>query len=123
MIALDFGNCCFNGTRENYIMIVIAPKTDFASKDAFLDGAIQFLNADESSDFYDEEYEEYYRERSYEPFDINIDSDFKDMSQRVGFLHEPVLQAFAVGKDEWNDWSAILETKSEYILYRWATSA
>lgn len=123
MIALDFGNCCFNGTLENYIMIVIAPKTDFASKDAFLDGAIQFLNADESSDFYDEEYEEYYQERSYEPFDINIDSDFRDMSQRVGFLHEPVLQAFAVGKDEWNDWSAILETKSEYILYRWATSA
>ena len=68
-------------------------------------------------------YEEYYRERGYEPFDINIDSDFTDMSPRVGFLHEPVLQAFAVGKDEWNDWSAILETKSEYILYRWATSA
>ena len=123
MIALDFGNCCFNGARENYIMIVIAPKTDFASKDAFLDGAIQFLNADESSDFYDEEYEDYYRERNYEPYDIDIDSDFKDMSQRVGFLHEPVLQAFAVGKNEWNDWSAILETKSEYILYRWATSA
>ena len=122
MIVLDFGNCCFNGSREEYIMIVVAPKADFASKDAFLDGAIRFLNADENSDFFDD-YEELYQERSYEPVNIDIDADFKNMNQRVGFLHEPVLQAFSVGKDEWNDWSAILETKSEYILYRWATSA
>ena len=85
MIVLDFGNCCFNGSREEYIMIVVAPKTDFASKDAFLDGAIRFLNADENSDFFDD-YEELYQERSYEPVNIDIDADFKNMNQRVGFL-------------------------------------
>ena len=122
MIALDFGNCAFNGNLENYIMLVIAPKREFDSMDAFVDRAIVFLNSDSQSDFCDD-YATVYSERIYKPCECGIDADFRQMSKRVGFQHEPILHSYLLIEPKWNDMTYILETETEYILYNWGTAA
>ena len=48
MIAIDFGNLCFNvGASEQNILVVAAPKHTFSSLDDFITAALKFMESDE----------------------------------------------------------------------------
>ena len=48
MIAIDFGNLCFNvEASEQTILVVAAPKHTFSSLDDFITAALKFLESDE----------------------------------------------------------------------------
>lgn len=46
-----------------------------------------------------------------------------EMNQRVTILYEPMIKAVNIIPPKWNDITLGLETKTEYILYMWGTSA
>lgn len=124
MIAIDFGNLCFNnGSSEQNILAVIAPKNIFVSLDEFITAAIAFLDSDER--FYGN-WTDIYKDRTNLPASDDdimwMKSRLEEMNQRVDVLYEPVIKAVNVIPPKWNDITLGLETKSEYILYSWATS-
>lgn len=125
MIAIDFGNLCFNsGTSEQNILAVIAPKNIFISLDDFITAAIAFLDSD--GRFYDN-WTEIYKNRTNLPASDDdimwMKSRLEEMNQCINVLYEPVIKAINVIPPKWNDITLGLETKSEYIFYLWATSA
>ncbi len=124
MIAIDFGNLCFNnGSSEQNILAVIAPKNIFVSLDEFITAAIAFLDSDER--FYGN-WTDIYKDRTNLPASDDdimwMKSRLEEMNQRVDVLYEPVIKAVNVIPPKWNDITLGLETKSEYIFYSWATS-
>ncbi len=124
MIAIDFGNLCFNnGSSEQNILAVIAPKNIFVSLDEFITAAIAFLDSDER--FYGN-WTDIYKDRTNLPASDDdimwMKSRLEEMNQRVDVLYEPVITAVNVIPPKWNDITLGLETKSEYIFYSWATS-
>ncbi len=125
MIAFDFGNLCFNASHlEDSILIVVAPKNEFSSLDDFITAALKFLESDE--ELYDN-WTEIYKERTNLPAsddDIKwMKSRLDAMNESVYILYEPIIKAVNVIPPRWNDTPMGLETKSEYILYLWGTSA
>lgn len=124
MIAIDFGNLCFNnGSSEQNILAVLAPKNIFVSLDEFITAAIAFLDSDER--FYGN-WTNIYKDRTNLPASDDdimwMKSRLEEMNQRVDVLYEPVIKAVNVIPPKWNDITLGLETKSEYIFYSWATS-
>ena len=124
MIAIDFGNLCFNnGSSEQNILAVLAPKNIFVSLDEFITAAIAFLDSDER--FYGN-WTDIYKDRTNLPASDDdimwMKSRLEEMNQRVDVLYEPVIKAVNVIPPKWNDITLGLETKSEYIFYSWATS-
>ncbi len=124
MIAIDFGNLCFNnGSSEQNILAVLAPKNIFVSLDEFITAAIAFLDSDER--FYGN-WTNIYKDRTNLPASDDdimwMKSRLEEMNQRVDVLYEPVIRAVNVIPPKWNDITLGLETKSEYIFYSWATS-
>ncbi len=70
MIAIEFGNFCFNSaTSEQNILAVIAPKNKFASLDDFITAALKFMESDEK--FYDN-WTELYKNRTSEIPQTNL---------------------------------------------------
>lgn len=125
MFAIDFGNLCFNvGVSEQSILIVVAPKNEFLSLDDFITAALKFLESDE--DFCDN-WTKMYKNRTNSPASADdmawMRSRLDEMNQRVTILYEPVIKAVNVVPPKWNDITLGLETKNEYILYMWGTSA
>ena len=125
MIAIDFGNLCFNiGVSEQNILIVIAPQNDILSLADFIPAALKFLESD--GEFYDN-WTEMYKNRTNLPAsadDIDrMKSSLDEMNKHVKILYEPVVKAVNVIPPKWNNISLGIETKSEYILYLWGTSA
>ena len=125
MIAIDFGNLCFNvDTSEQTILIVVAPKNEFVSLDDFITEALKFLESDE--EFYDH-WTEMYKNRVNLPASADdiawMKSRLDAMNEKVNILYDPVIKAVNVIPPKWNDQTLGLETKSEYILYLWGTSA
>lgn len=124
MIAISFGNLCFNtGASEQNILIVVAPKNIFSSLNDFITAALIFLESDER---FCGNWTEMYKNRTNLPAsDDNVawmKSRLENMNQRIDILHEPVIKAVNVIPPKWNDISLGLETKSEYILCLWGTS-
>lgn len=124
MIAISFGNLCFNtGASEQNILIVVAPKNIFSSLNDFITAALIFLESDER---FCSNWTEMYKNRANLPAsDDNVawmKSRLENMNQRIDILHEPVIKAVNVIPPKWNDISLGLETKSEYILCLWGTS-
>ena len=124
MIAISFGNLCFNtGASEQNILIVVAPKNIFSSLNDFITAALIFLESDER---FCSNWTEMYKNRTNLPAsDDNVawmKSRLENMNQRIDILHEPVIRAVNVIPPKWNDISLGLETKSEYILCLWGTS-
>lgn len=124
MIAIDFGNLCFNAqASEQNIIFVAAPKKVYSSMDAFITEALNFLESDER---FCDNWNEMYKNRTNLPAsDDNVawmKSRLENMNQRIDILHEPVIKAVNVIPPKWNDISLGLETKSEYILCLWGTS-
>ncbi|MBD5153866.1 MAG: hypothetical protein HDT15_13395 [Oscillibacter sp.] len=124
MIAVDFGNGCFNvSASEQNIMIVVAPQNEFSSLDGFIAAALKFLESD--GRFHDN-WTERYKNRTNllaSADDIAwMKSRLDEMDQCVNILYEPVVKAVNVIPPKWNDVTLGLETKSEYILYLWSTS-
>lgn len=118
MIAIDFGNLCFNnGSSEQNILAVIAPKNIFVSLDEFITAAIAFLDSDER--FYGN-WTDIYKDRTNLPASDDdimwMKSRLEEMNQRVDVLYEPVIKAVNVIPPKWNDITLGLETKSEYIF-------
>lgn len=126
MFAIDFGNLCFNvgSDSEQSILIVVAPKNEFLSLDDFVTAALKFLESDE--DLCDN-WTEMYKNRTNSPASADdmawMRSRLDEMNQRVTILYEPVIKAVNVIPPKWNDITLGLETKNEYILYMWGTSA
>ncbi len=125
MIAIDFGNLCFNvDVSEQNILIVVAPKNEFVSLDDFITEALKFLESDEN--FYDY-WTEIYKNRINLPASADdiawMKSKLDEMNKNVNILYDPVVKAVNVIPPKWNDITLGLETKSEYILYLWGTSA
>ena len=125
MIAIDFGNLCFNvGASEQNILVVAAPKHTFSSLDDFITAAFKFLESDER--FYDN-WTELYKNRTNLPASDDdlawMKSRLEEMNQRINILWEPATQAVNVIPPKWNDITLGLETINEYILYLWSTSA
>ena len=124
MIAISFGNLCFNtGASEQNILIVVAPKNIFSSLNDFITAALIFLESDER---FCGNWTEMYKNRTNLPAsDDNVawmKSRLENMNQRIDILHEPVIKAVNIIPPKWNDISLGLETKSEYILCLWGTS-
>ena len=125
MIAIDFGNLCFNvGVSEQNILIVVAPQNEFLSLDDFITEALKFLESDEN--FYDH-WTEMYKNRTNLPASSDdiawMKSRLDEMNKNVKILYEPVIKAVNLFPPKWHDITLGLETKNEYILYLWGTSA
>lgn len=124
MIAIEFGNLCFNVTSsEQNILMVISPKNIFSSLDEFITEAFVFLESD--SRFCSNWTEMYKNPTNVPASDDDITwmkSRLEEMNQRVSILYEPVIKAVNVLPPKWNDVTLALETKGEYILYLWGTS-
>ncbi len=125
MIAIDFGNLCFNAAvSEQNISAVVAPKSVYSSLDDFITAALLFLDSDER---FCSDWTELYKNRTNLPASEEdlawMKSRLEEMNQRVTVLHEPVTRAVNLIPPKWNDLSLGLETDSEYILYLWGTSA
>ena len=125
MLAIDFGNLCFNvGVSEQNILIVVAPKNEFLSLDDFITAALEFLESD--GDFYGN-WTEIYKNRTNLPTSADdvawMKSRLDEMNKCVKILYEPVIKAVNVIPPKWNNIALGLETKNEYILYLWGTSA
>ena len=125
MIAIDFGNLCFNvGVSEQNILIVVAPQNEFSSLDDFITATLKFLESD--GEFHDNWTERYINRTNLPASDDDIawmKSRLNDMNKRVNILYEPIIKAVNVIPPKWNDITLGLETKSEYIFYLWSTSA
>ncbi|NBH18739.1 hypothetical protein D3Z55_15080 [Clostridiaceae bacterium] len=124
MIAIEFGNLCFNVTSsEQSILMVISPKNIFSSLDEFITEAFVFLESDSR---FCSNWTEMYKNPTNTPAsddDITwMKSRLEEMNQRVSILYEPVIKAINVLPPKWNDVTLALETKGEYILYLWGTS-
>lgn len=124
MIAIDFGNLCFNvEVSRQSILIVVAPKNEFLSLDDFITASLKFLESDE--DLCDN-WTEMYKNRTNLPASDEdmawMRSRLDEMNRRVTILYEPVIKAVNVVPPKWNDITLGLETKNEYILYMWGTS-
>ncbi|MBQ4464684.1 MAG: hypothetical protein II916_01780 [Oscillospiraceae bacterium] len=105
--------------------MVIAPKSDYTSLDAFLDGAFAYLESDPN--FYDD-WQEIYRERDGSPASEEKVQYLRScltekMDQRVNMLLPPFERAVYVAPPAWNEVSLGAETRSEYLFILWATSA
>ena len=125
MIAIDFGNLCFTvDVSEQNILIVVAPKNEFAALDDFITEALKFLESDDN--FYDH-WTEIYKNRSNLPASSDdiawMKSRLDEMRKNVNILYDPIIKAVNVIPPKWNEATLGLETKSEYILYLWSTSA
>ena len=88
MIAIDFGNLCFNvGTSEQNILVVAAPKHTFSSLDDFITAALKFLESDER--FYDN-WTELYKNRTNLPASDDdlawMKSRLEEMNRRINIL-------------------------------------
>lgn len=125
MIAMDFGNLCFNNSHsEQTILMVVASKYEFSSLDDFLTAAFAFLESDEELC---DNWTQMYKERTNLPASaddiMRMKSRLDAMNERVYILYEPIVKAVNVIPPKWNDETLGLETKNEYILYLWGTSA
>ena len=125
MIAVHFGHLCFNKPAgEQSILMVLAPKTDYPSMDSFVNAALLYLEA--QKDFCDN-WSEMYKNRSYAPIDDDeknwMRSRLAEMNQRISIAYEAVIRAVYIVPPEWNDITIGAETESEYIFYKWGTSA
>lgn len=125
MIAIDFGNLCFNSAAsEQNILAVIASKNMSASLDDFITAALKFLESDEK---FCDNWTELYKNRANLPASNDdiawMKSRLEEMNQRINILYEPVIKAVNVIPPKWNDITLGLETKDEYIFYLWGTSA
>lgn len=124
MIAIDFGNLCFNaGASEQNIIFVAAPKKIYSSMDDFITAALNFLELDER---FCGNWTEKYKNRTNLPASDDdiawMKSRLEEMNQRVNILYEPTIKAVNVIPPKWNDITLCLETIDEYILYLWGTS-
>ena len=125
MTAIHFGHLCFNRpSGEQSILIVLAPKKDYASMDDFVAHALDYLESD--PEFCDA-WNEMYKDRIYSPIDEEekkwMKSRLEDMDQRISIAYEPVISAVHIIAPKWNDITIGVETESEYIFYQWGTSA
>ncbi len=125
MFALSFGHGSFNyPASEQFITLVIAPKTGYSSADDFLTKAFAFLNTDD--DFRDD-WDEIRQRRCDTPAsseDISeLQARFAAMNEKISVLHDPVLSAVHLVRPQWNEVYMLLETASEYIFYLWGTTA
>lgn len=81
-------------------------------------------NLDET--FYDH-WTEMYKNRTNLPVSADdiawMKSKLDEMNKNVKILYELVVKAINVVPPKWNDITLGLETKTEYILYLWGTSA
>ena len=125
MIAIDFGNLCFNSVAsEENILVVAADKNMYLSIDNFIVAAFDFLESDER---FCSNWTEMYKNRTNLPAsDDNVawmKSRLENMNQRIDILHEPIIRAVNVVPPKWNDITLGIETTNEYILFLWGTSA
>ncbi len=125
MIALDFGNLCFNsGASEQNILVVISGKNMFLSMNDFITEAVNFL---ESDGRFCGNWTEIYKNRTNLPASADdiawMKSRLEEMNQRVNILYEPIIKAVNVVPSKWNDITLGIETMNEYILFLWGTSA
>lgn len=116
MLAFEFGNLCFTpSASEQEIVIVIAPRAEYASLHEFITAALAFL-----------EWPETYRECSDIPAsDTDIDfikNKIKEMDQRVHIAFQPITKAVHIMTPQWNQTTLGLETEQEYIFYSWVTT-
>lgn len=125
MVAIHFGNLCFNKpSGEQSIIMVLASKKDYSSMDDFVTHALIYLQSHE--DFCDN-WTEMYKNRIYSPIDNQdkkwMKSRLDEMNQRISIAYEAIVRAVYVIPPEWNDITVGLETELEYIFYQWGTSA
>lgn len=125
MIAIHFGHLCFNKpSGEQSILTVIASKKDYSSMDGFVTDALMYLES--HKDFCDN-WSEMYQNRIYEPIDEEekkwMKSRLDEMNQRISIAYDSVISAVYIIPPEWNDITIGAETESEYIFYKWGTSA
>ena len=125
MIAIDFGNLCFNvEASEQNILVVIDCKNVFSSLDEFITAAFNFLESDER---FCGNWTEIYKNCTNLPASDDdiayMKSRLEEMNQSVNILYGPIIKAVNVIPPKWNDISLGLETIDEYILYLWGTSA
>lgn len=124
MIAISFGQACFNTHGEQQILLVTAPRKEYPSMDEFVSAALDYLESD--GDFADE-WPGRYGNRTYSEARADevewMMSRLAEMSDRVSILHGPVARAVHVVPPEWNDITLGLETPQEYIFCQWSTSA
>ena len=125
MFALSFGQGSFNRpSTEQTIIMVIDPKKDYSSMDGFITKSFEFMNTD--GEFYDD-WDELYKGKTYtlaSDSDIeNMKNSINAMNQKVSILHETIIKAVQVVPSKWNEVVLGIETKTEYILYIWSTSA
>lgn len=124
MIAIDFGNLCFNAkASEQNITFVAAPKKAYLSMDDFITEAFNFLDSDER---FCGNWTEMYKNRTNLPASDDdlawMQSRLEEMNQRVDILYGPAIMAVNVIPPKWNDITLCLETVDEYILFLWGTS-
>lgn len=125
MIAIDFGNLCFNSVAsEENILVVAADKNMYLSIDNFIVAAFDFLESDER---FCGNWAEIYKNRTNLPASADdiawMESRLDEMNQRVSILYEPIIRAVYVVPPKWNDITLGIETTNEYILFLWGTSA
>ena len=122
---MQFGALCFNRSTEETILMVMAPKSDHASLDDFLDRAFACLESD--PEFCDN-WQEQYRERAMSPANedcvLYIRSRLiEGMSHRINMILPPFQRAVHILPPVWNEKNLGVETASEYLFIMWATSA
>ena len=93
MIAIDFGNLCFNAqASEQNIIFVAAPKKVYSSMDAFITEALNFLESDER---FCDNWNEMYKNRTNLPASADdiawMESRLEEMNQRVDILYGPAI--------------------------------
>jgi hypothetical protein len=125
MVAIHFGNFCFNNpSGEQSIIIVLASKKDYSSMDNFVTHALNYL---ESNPEFCDAWNEMYKNRVYSPIDEQekkwMKSRLDEMNQRISIAYEPIINAVYIIFPEGNDITIGIETESEYIFYQWGTSA
>lgn len=116
MLAFEFGNLCFTpSASEQEIVIVIAPRAEYSSLQAFIAAALAFL-----------EWPESYKDSPNIPAsDTDLDfikTKIKEMDQRVHIVFQPVTKAVHIMAPQWNQVALGLETEQEYIFYSWITT-
>lgn len=125
MFAFSFGHGSFNyPVSEQFIILVIAPKAEYASPDNFLEKTFAFLNTDaEFRDNWDEIYQAHICTPASDSDIAEIRERFEAMNEKISVLHAPFLSAVHITPPQWNEVIMRLETASEYIFYLWGTTA
>jgi len=118
-------------SREEENILITAPKMKYSSLEEFMKSAIAFL-AGKAEDEYDANlWLEYYKgyklvdvekcesRWELEGYDYSVNEDKK----LIHVIIEPILHAYHIGPQSWDEVTWCLETDKDYIFYNWWTIA